>query len=236
MCCGPGDRRTIVGPRGRSTNGSRPCEHALSAWTVRRAAVLDAKHDHGPSFVVDAVQHSVRASTSAVDTSEFVAQHSARAVWVVDQRSGDAVDDRCAHGLRTSLGKSTSRWTGDDQFVSSRGHRGDAGRKARTASTPRTVSPAVTAASASINARTASWSLNSSSVSSRLSRSSGLIKTAAGRPLRVTTIRSCSRSTRSTNSENRSFTLRSESTVMATIVPRVPPLGKGLTGASDPTP
>jgi hypothetical protein len=30
--------------------------------------------------------------------------------------------------------------------------------------------------------------------------------------------------------------LRSESTVMVTIVPRFPPLGKGLTGASDPTP
>ena len=98
---------------------------------------------------------------------------------------------------------------------------------------PRTTSPDATAASASIRSLTASESLRSSSVSSKLSRSSGLIKTAAGRPLRVTTTRSCSRSTRSTNSENRSFTFRSESVVMATIVPRCCSPRNGLPGRSD---
>ena len=48
------------------------------------------------------------------------------------------------------------------------------------------------------------------SVSSRLSRSSGLISTAAGLPLRVTTTRSCWRSTRSTSSEKRAFTAASD--------------------------
>jgi excisionase family DNA binding protein len=47
------------------------------------------------------------------------------------------------------------------------------------------------------------------------------MSTAAGRPFRVTTIRSCSRSTRSTNSEKRSLTLRSESVAIVTIVPRL---------------
>ena len=46
-------------------------------------------------------------------------------------------------------------------------------------------------------------------VSSRLSRSSGLIKTRAGRPLRVTTIRSCCFSTRSATSEKCALTAAS---------------------------
>ncbi len=45
-----------------------------------------------------------------------------------------------------------------------------------------------------------------------------LISTAAGRPLRVTRTRSCSRWTRSTYSEKRFLTVRSDSVVMATIV------------------
>ena len=47
-------------------------------------------------------------------------------------------------------------------------------------------------------------------VSSRLSRSSALISTAAGLPLRVTTMRSCWRWTRSTSSEKRAFTAASD--------------------------
>ena len=49
-------------------------------------------------------------------------------------------------------------------------------------------------------------SLMISSVSSRLSRSSGLISTAAGLPWRVTTTRSCRVATRSTISEKRALT------------------------------
>jgi len=53
----------------------------------------------------------------------------------------------------------------------------------------------------------ASESSNTASVSSRESRSSGLTKTAAGIPLRVTTPRSWCFCTRLMNSENRSRTL-----------------------------
>ena len=51
------------------------------------------------------------------------------------------------------------------------------------------------------------------------SRSSGLMRTAAGEPLRVMTTRSWWALTRSMNSEKRSRTVRSDSLAMGTIVP-----------------
>ncbi len=60
-------------------------------------------------------------------------------------------------------------------------------------------------------------------VSSRRSRSSGLIRTAAGWPLRVTTTRSCWRATRSTSSGKRGFTVAkgriSDTTMIAVKAP-----------------
>ena len=66
------------------------------------------------------------------------------------------------------------------------------------------------------------------------------MSTIAGRPFRVTTTRSWSRSTRSTYSEKRSFTVRSASVVTATTVPRgrsdrnLPELAAGPHAADDP--
>lgn len=64
------------------------------------------------------------------------------------------------------------------------------------------------------------WAVGEDDGSSKDSRSSGLISTAAGDPFRVIVTRSCSRWTRSTNSERRSRTVRNGSVLMAQIVPR----------------
>ena len=75
-------------------------------------------------------------------------------------------------------------------------------RRARNASAS-TTSPASTAASAWRMSRIAFGSERRSSVSSSDSSSSGLTRTAAGRPWRVSTTRSCRSSTPSTISESR---------------------------------
>jgi len=183
--------------------------------------MVDAEHRDCAFALIDSIQDAVAPAAGAVDTGEFVPEFATDATGILDQRPGDEVDDCSADRLGHRLRDRPRRRTGNDELVAVLAHdRGD-DRNARTASTPRTTSPAATAASAWTSSLMASWSPSSSRVSSRLPRSSGLINTAAGRPFRVTTMRSCSRSTRSTNSENRSFTFRRESVVMVTIVPRL---------------
>ena len=191
-----------------------------SPVSVNVASMVDSEDGHLAGFVVDSIQDAIGATSSTVDAREFVAELASDALRVLDQCAGDEIDNGGTHRLGELLGDRSRCWAGHDEFVALLGHCVVGGRSARTASTPRTTSPDATAASALTRSLTASASLRSSRVSSKLSRSSGLIRTAAGRPLRVTTTRSCSRSTRSTNSENRSFTLRRESVVTATIVPR----------------
>ena len=110
---------------------------------------------------------------------------------------------------RGSVGPATNRF--DDRF---------AGRSPSGLLISLPVTNSITD-SAWTRSLTASARPRTSRDSSRLSRSTGFMRIAAGRPLRVTTTRSCSRFTRSTNSENRSFTLRRESVVMATVAPRI---------------
>src|SRR5262245_4889130 len=132
---------------------------------------------------------------------------------VLDEGAGEELDDRSRYAFwQPGLYGSDDRW-GQDQFVGL-AHE----RRARTASTPRTTSPAAKAASASRMSARASGSLSTASVSSSSARSTGLMMTATGRPLRVTVTRSCSCSTRSMTSLKWLRTSRRGSTDMYTIV------------------
>ena len=73
-------------------------------------------------LVVDAVEHAIRATSGTVDTGEFVAKGSSNPLWVLDQRSGDEIDDRCTHRFGELLGDRSRCGSGHDEFVAFLGH------------------------------------------------------------------------------------------------------------------
>src|SRR6478736_10486736 len=118
---------------------------APSAGPVCVTAVLDPHDDDLPVFFVDAVQHPVGTSSSRVDARQVSTERLAQAARVVDQGRGEELDHCSRDTGKSRLDCSDSR-RGQDQLVGGAlGH----GRNARTASTPRTTSPAAYAAAAS---------------------------------------------------------------------------------------
>ena len=191
---------------------------SAGSGSVDVAPVVNANDDHLVVGVIDAVEHPIRPAPRYPNTGKLTSELTPNPSWIVQSRTGDEVDDGDRHRLGKLLGERSCRGSSNDELEAI-GHRRRE-RSPRTLSTPRTTSPRATAASPSRRPAIVSGSLRTASVSSRLARSSVLMSTIAGRPLRVTTTRSCSRSTRSTYSEKRSFTVRSASVVMATTVPR----------------
>ena len=206
---------------GPATLLARRAPSPACSSSVDISSVIHPKHGDRALLLVDAIQDAKRAASGTVDAGEFVAEFTANSSRVVEKRPGDEVDHRGSDTFRQLLADRSGGRTRDYQVVANQRQRCLGGRSARTASTPRTTSPAAIAVSAARSARIASVSPSTEIVSSRLARSSVLMRTIAGRPLRVTTTRSCSFSTRSTYSEKRSLTVRSASVLMATIVPRV---------------
>ena len=155
--------------------------------SVHIPSMVHLQYDDLASRLVDAVQDTKRSASRAAYAREFVAEFSADSLRVVQKRPSDEVDHGCGHAFRQSLANRPCGRSCDNEVVAARRQRCLGGRSPRTASTPRTTSPAVTADSAARRARTASVSLSTEIVSSRLARSSVLMRTIAGRPLRVTT-------------------------------------------------
>ena len=79
--------------------------------------MFDSEHGHLPQFLVDAVQHSIGPTSSAVEPGEFVAERTTDPVWILDQGAGDEIDHGCADRLGKLLGDGACRWTGHDEFV-----------------------------------------------------------------------------------------------------------------------
>src|SRR5947199_9789420 len=150
--------------------------------------MLDPHNGHDPGLVVNPIEHPERAPTGGVKTNQLSPQRCAYPMWLLDQGSGKELDDGDGHRLGELIGDGACRRAGDDELVVLTGQ--PRRRSARTASLPRTASPAASAASASASSVMARASERMSSVSSSDARSSGLTRTAAGRPLRVTTTRS----------------------------------------------
>ena len=99
---------------------------------VHVASMIDSEHDDLPSFVVDAVQHAVRTTTSGEDARKLVAQLTADAVGVLDERGRDELDHGRAHCFRQPFCDRPGGRAGDDHTVGF-GHRDVDGRNAFTA-------------------------------------------------------------------------------------------------------
>ncbi len=73
-------------------------------------------------LVIDAVEHAIRATSGTVDAGEFVAKGSSNPLWVLDQRSGDEINDGGTHCLGQLLGDRSRCWSSHDDFVAFLGH------------------------------------------------------------------------------------------------------------------
>src|SRR3982074_3084957 len=185
-----------------------------SSGPVDIGSVFDAEHRAQPESVVDLVEDTERSPAGRVNAGQFVAQFFTDPLRILQQAARDELDHRCDDSLGKLELDCPGCGGGHLQFVRLElAH--VCGRKARTASTPRTTSPRTTSPRASLSSASVCGSARISNVSSSAARSSYPMSTAAGRPLRVTTMRSCSRSARSTKSDRWSRTARNGSTVMA---------------------
>ena len=94
--------------------------------SVDLTSVFDPQHDDLLSVIVDAIEHSIRATSCTVHAGQFVAQGSSDALGVLDERSRDEVDrhggDRCGQ----FFGECSSGRASDDEFVRPVGHQADA--------------------------------------------------------------------------------------------------------------
>jgi hypothetical protein len=146
--------------------------------------MLDAQHDHLARRLAHPVQHSGGPSPSRPDPGQVATQRFADSKRPPGQGGRQEVDDGAGDRLRKLLGRRAAGRRREDELVLlslGSAHR----RRRRMASTPRTTSPRAYAASASRMSARAAGSLRTDSVSSSSARSSGLIRTAASRPLRV---------------------------------------------------
>ena len=65
--------------------------------------MFDSEHGHLAHFIVDAVQHSIGPTPSAVKAG---AQRTTDSAWILDQGASDEIDHSCADRLR----KFARRW------------------------------------------------------------------------------------------------------------------------------
>src|SRR5512135_471282 len=157
--------------------------------------MVDVEHCHPPPVVADLVEHPVVTAACGPHAVELVGQGLADPAGCVQEVPSEQLQnshrdvDGQADGVR--LGQPTTRGTLDRELVTTKSlpipHNRPRTRIASTNSSSVTVSISNRAAR---TRATVSGSDNTSSVSSSDSRSSVLIKTAAGRPLRVIVTRS----------------------------------------------
>jgi len=99
----------------------------MSGRSVGVAAMVDTEHCHCSLPLVDPIQDAVTPSACAVDASEFVAQLWTDATGILDQGSGDEIDDGGADRLGQSRCDRQRRWTGNYELVA-----GQPARNSRT--------------------------------------------------------------------------------------------------------
>ena len=100
--------------------------------------MVDAEDHDFALGLVDPVQNSVRAAPGRVDAGEVPTQLLSDTLRFLDQDIGEELDDGSRYSLwKPGLDGSDSGW-GQDELVVGLAH----DRRARTASTPRTTSPA----------------------------------------------------------------------------------------------
>ncbi len=182
-----------------------------SASSVDVGAVGYRQNFDDPLFFIEGIDHSVGPATRYPAAFQLEAQRLAETSGVGGDR-GQQLDDCHRVALRDAF-QATAGGPGYDEPPGLLLHAAELAPRRRLksacSSSSVAVSPASIAASPSRICAISLGSERTARVSSRLSRSSGLISTAAGRPLRVTTTRSCSPSTRSAISERWALTYES---------------------------
>jgi len=166
-----------------------------SALAINVGAVLDPDDSHNAFLGHDPVDDPVGATSRHVIPLELSLKGLTDEAWSLEQRTEEKLDDRGGN-----LGREPGKYSFGcgRNLESPRAHRC---RYFARSSSAVTTLPESRSASALRIARIAFGSDRIESVSSSASKSSGLMSTAAGRPLRVSTTRSCSCSTRSTISD-----------------------------------
>lgn len=96
----------------------------------------DTENDDLSAIIIDGVENPVGTASSTPDTLQT--KRSAYPPWVLQERAGDEVDDGKRNRFRERLPDCLRRRRGYDDLIGPIGHRG---RRALTASTPRTASP-----------------------------------------------------------------------------------------------
>lgn len=128
-----------VGSRDRGLVCQHGVDQPKGSAVVDVAAVVDAQNDDLASGIVDPIQHAVGAAAGGPHTGEFAAQHFPDSSRIGEQRAGHELDHRRRDRLRQAGLDGPHRGRGQHQVVTLSG---DHGRRSRTASTPRTTSPA----------------------------------------------------------------------------------------------
>jgi hypothetical protein len=83
--------------------------------------MIDPQDPDLSRFVVDLVDHSIRASPSGPEPFQLAAQRVANALWIVGERSQHELHDGRRRFLGQS-GKTTLGRRGDDQLPTGAGH------------------------------------------------------------------------------------------------------------------
>jgi hypothetical protein len=109
--------------------------------------MLDSEDDDLVARLLDLMQDPKRSAPCGPDALELVPEGLADALRVLDQRARDEVDDRSGDGFGHMFGDGPCRGPGHDTLNTRRVRRAGLqwARRLRTASTPRTTSPAATA-------------------------------------------------------------------------------------------
>jgi hypothetical protein len=96
--------------------------HAVSGYerssgSVNVSSVLDADHHDFPLDLVDAAQDTEGAAPSCVDVGQVPAQSLADALWILDQGTGEELDDRSRYAFRQPGPNGANSGRSQDQFV-----------------------------------------------------------------------------------------------------------------------
>jgi hypothetical protein len=117
--------------------------------------VVDPQHSHGSSHFIDLIQDSICSAPCTKDASEFSSQLSADTVRVFNKGTSDELEYGRSNVFWKNVADCARCRSSYDKVINLVIHVTEEGRNERTASTPRTTSPAETAARASTNSRIA---------------------------------------------------------------------------------
>lgn len=105
---------------------------------IDASSVTNAQYDDLVILILYSVEDSVCAASCAPDAFQLTPQRGANSFRVFKEGTRDEVDDGKGDRFGEGLTNGSGRWRRDHQLVAGIVHRG---RRAFTASTPRTTSP-----------------------------------------------------------------------------------------------